>query len=81
MMLILNVGSLMSVSSDKILLMQTGTNIMRSEVISTYVYKIGLINSQFSYSTAIGLFNSVINFVLLFMANFASKKLAKTSLF
>ena len=51
-----------------------------SEVISTFIYKNGIQKGQFSYSTAVGLFNSVINFVLLISANFASKKLTKTSL-
>ena len=80
-MLVLNMGSLLSVGYEKILLMQTGTNAMQSEIISTYVYKIGLLGSQYSYSTAIGLFNSVINFILLIAANFISKKLSDTSLF
>lgn len=71
----------MSVGSEKILLMQTGTNIMQSEIISTYVYKVGLLNAQYSYSTAIGLFNAVINLILLVIANTASKKLSETSLF
>lgn len=81
MMLILSMGSLLNVGYEKVLLMQTGTNAMQSEIISTYVYKIGIMSSQYSYSTAIGLFNSVINFALLIIANFISKKLANTSLF
>ena len=74
MMLIMNVGSLLSVAHDKILLMQAGTNIMQTEIISTYVYKIGVQNAQYSYSTAIGLFNAVVNFALLLLANYISKK-------
>lgn len=81
MMLILNVGNLMSVGYEKILLMQSGMNIMTSEVISTYVYKIGLAGSQYSYATAIGLFNSVINFILLIITNTIAKKTAEISLF
>ena len=81
MMLILNVGNLMSVSYEKILLMQSGMNIMTSEVISTYVYKIGLAGAQYSYATAIGLFNSVINFILLIITNTIAKKTAEISLF
>lgn len=81
MMLILNVGSLMSVGHEKILLMQGGANIMTSEIISTYVYKIGVMSSQYSYATAIGLFNSVINFTLLIITNFIAKKTADIGLF
>lgn len=81
MMLILNVGNLMSVGYEKILLMQSGMNIMTSEVISTYVYKIGLAGAQYSYATAIGLFNSVINFILLIITNTIAKKTAEISLF
>ena len=81
MMLILNVGSLMSVGHEKMLLMQSGMNIMSSEIISTYVYKIGLMSSQYSYATAIGLFNSVINFILLIVTNFIAKKTADIGLF
>lgn len=81
MMLILNIGGLLGVAHDKVLLMQTGTNIMLTEIISTYVYKIGVINAQYSYSTAIGLFNAVINFLLLITANFITKKTTKTGLF
>ena len=81
MMLILNIGSLLGVAHDKVLLMQTGTNIMQTEIISTYVYKIGVAQAQFSYSTAIGLFNSVINFVLLLAANLITKKTTNSGLF
>ena len=81
MMLIMNVGSLLSVAHDKILLMQAGTNIMQTEIISTYVYKIGVQNAQYSYSTAISLFNAVVNFALLLLANYISKKTTKSGLF
>ena len=81
MMLIMNIGNLLSVAHDKVLLMQTGTNIMQSEIISTYVYKMGITNLQYSYSTAIGLFNAVINFVLLLSANYISKKTTDSGLF
>ena len=81
MMLIMNIGNLLSVSHDKILLMQTGTNIMQSEIISTYVNKMGITNVQYSYSTAIGLFNAVINFALLLSANWISKKTTDSGLF
>lgn len=81
MMLIMSIGNLLSVAHDKILLMQTGTNIMQSEIISTYVYKMGINNVQYSYSTAIGLFNAVINFALLLSANYISKKTTDSGLF
>lgn len=68
-MLILNLGGIMSSSFEKVFLMQNSLNIGVSEVISTYVYKIGLQNADYSYSTAIGLFNSVVNFFMLVLAN------------
>ena len=74
--LILAIGGLMSVGHEKVYLMQSATNISVSEIISTYSYKAGLINGQYSYSSAIGMFNSVVNFVLLLIANIASKKLS-----
>ena len=80
LLLILNVGSIMSVGYEKVFLMQNDLNIMSSEVISTYVYKIGLTQQQFSYSAAIGLFNNVINFILLITVNKISAKLSGSSL-
>ena len=79
-MLINQVGHLMSVGFEKVLLMQNSLNAGSSDVISTYTYRSGLINGEFSYSTAIGLFNSVINFILLISVNKISKKLSDTSL-
>jgi ABC-type polysaccharide transport system permease subunit len=81
-MLILNVGKLMNVSHDKVLLMQNNLNLQRSEIISTYVYKIGIATSMpnYSLSTAIGLFNSVISLILVIMVNKIAKKLTETSL-
>lgn len=81
-LLILNVGHLLGASFEMIYLMQNDANIAASEVISTYVYKIGIKSSnQISYSTAIGLFNNVINFILLIIVNTVSKKVTSTSLF
>lgn len=71
---ILNMGNLMSMGYEKILLMQNAINAGASEVISTYVYKVGLVNAQYSFSAAIGVFNSVINLILLFTVNRISKK-------
>lgn len=79
-MLILSCGNIMNVGFEKVYLMQNGMNLDVSEVISTYVYKIGIINTRYSYSAAIGLFNNVINFVLLVIVNKISKKLGDTSL-
>ena len=82
-MLILAIGSLMGVGYEKVLLMQNSINQNYSEIISTYVYKVGLASgvSDFSLSTAIGLFNSVINFILLVAANWAGKHLNGNSVF
>ena len=63
-LLILNVGSFMSVGFEKVFLPQNPLNLESSDVISTYVYRSGLVQGQFSFSVAIGLFNSVINFIL-----------------
>jgi len=79
-LLILQVGSLMSVGYEKVYLMQNATNLTTSEIISTYTYKVGLQDAQYSYSAAIGLFNNVINFVLLVTVNTITKKLSGTAL-
>lgn len=70
-MLILNAGSIMSVGFDKAYLMQNNANLSASEIISTYIYKTGMNNgtAQFSYATAIGLFNSVVNCCMLLAVN------------
>lgn len=81
-LLILNSGQIMNVGFEKVFLMQNNLNISTSEVISTYVYDIGLASSRanFSYATAIGLFNSVINFILIITVNTVSKKATEQSL-
>ena len=79
-MLIMNTGRLMSVGFEKIFLMQNPINQQVSEVIATYVYKIGLVGLNYSFSTAVGLFNSVINLVLLVTVNFIAAKVGETSL-
>lgn len=81
MMLILQTGSLMSVGFEKVYLMQNDVNLDVSEVISTYVYKIGLVQAQFSFSTAVGLMNSVVNCIMLLLVNTISRKLTDTGLF
>lgn len=80
-LLILRAGSLLSVGFEKVLLLQNALNLAGSEIISTYVYKVGLINFQYSYSTAIGLFNTVINIIILILVNALSRRLTKTGLF
>lgn len=82
-MLILAAGNIMNVGYEKILLLQNDLNLSASEVISTYVYKVGLAKGtgDFSLSTAIGMFNSVINFILLVTVNKISKKLNGNGIF
>ncbi|WP_020429018.1 ABC transporter permease [Paenibacillus riograndensis] len=79
-LLILRVGGLLGVGFEKVYLMQNDLNATSSEILSTYVYKIGLLSSQYSFSSAINLFNTVINFILLIMVNQISKKLSENSL-
>ncbi len=79
-LLIMRIGSIMDVGFEKVLIMQRDVTLSVSEVISTFIYKNGIQKGQFSYSTAVGIFNSVINFLLLVGANMISKKTAKTGL-
>lgn len=81
LMFIMSMGSVLSVGYEKAYLMQNTMNTSVSEIISTYTYKIGLLNARYSFSTAIGLFNSVVNFALLMVTNFVMGKLTKTSMF
>ena len=80
-MLILNSGSIMSVGFEKVFLMQNDLNMSESDVISTYVYRAGLINADFSFASAVGLFNSVISFVMVIIINFIARRVGETSLF
>jgi len=79
-LLILNSGNILNIGFEKIYLMQNSMNLPVSEVISTYVYKIGIMSNQISYSSAIGLFNTLINFIFLITVNFISKKISDISL-
>lgn len=79
-LLILNMGYIMSVGFEKAYLMQNGLNLGASEIISTYIYRIGLINADFSFSTAIGLINSLINLVLILSFNKIAKQTGETAL-
>ncbi len=80
-MFILNSGKVMAVGFEKAYLMQTSLNLSASEIIATYVYKRGLLQSQFSFSTAVGLFESVTNLILIVTVNFISKKVTAARLF
>ena len=80
-MFIMSVGGILSVGFEKVFLLQNDLNLGVSNVISTFTYQIGLIGGQFSYSTAIGLFNNIVNIIMLFLANTVLKKVSGTGLF
>ncbi|MDQ0876218.1 putative aldouronate transport system permease protein [Paenibacillus sp. V4I3] len=79
-LLILNAGQIMNVGFEKVYLMQNAINVGASEVISTYVYKMGLVGANFSFSAAVGLFNSIVNLLLLIVVNYVARKNSETSL-
>lgn len=79
-LLILRAGSVLSIGFEKVLLLQNPLNLAGSEIISTYVYKVGLQSYQYSLSTAIGLFNTIVNLLILLTVNWLSKRATKTSL-
>ena len=78
--LILSAGSIMSVGFEKAFLMQNSLNAEVSEIIATYIYKVGLLSGQYGFSTAVGLFNSVINCILLLSVNKIAKKMGHSSI-
>ena len=78
--LILHVGKIMNVSFDRAYLLQNDLNISVSEIIQTYVYKLGIKQAQYSYSSVIGLFNNIVNLILLLIVNTISKKTTDTGL-
>ena len=80
-LLVLRAGNMMNVGFEKVYLMQNNLNAATSEIISTYTYKIGIISAQYSYSTAINLFNTLINLTLLMVVNFTTKRLNGSGLF
>ncbi|MDD6022625.1 MAG: ABC transporter permease subunit [Oscillospiraceae bacterium] len=80
-MLIMRIGGLMNANQEKILLLYNPLIYETSDVIGTFVYRKGLLEADYGYSTAVGLFNSVVNVVLLFVANGVSRKYSETSLF
>jgi putative aldouronate transport system permease protein len=77
---ILKIGQLISVGFEKTFLLQNSLNLDASSIISTYVYEVGITNHKFSYSSAIGLFNNIINVILVVSANTIAKKFSETSL-
>lgn len=83
-MFIMSIGNILSVGFEKVYLMQLATNLSSSEIIATYVYRVSFPEfggiPQFSYATAIGLFNSLVNIIILCLANFVSKKVSDNSL-
>jgi putative aldouronate transport system permease protein len=79
-LLILRIGSLLSVGYEKTLLLYNPATYETADIISTYVYRVGLLEQNWSYSTAIGVINSVVNLVLLVMANMISRRVSETSL-
>ena len=79
LMLIMSAGSLMNVGFEKVWLLQTDLNKATSDVIAVYVYQQGIENAKYSYATAVGLFNTVINIALLFIVNTIAKKAADVS--
>ncbi len=76
-MFILNAGRIISIGYEKVFLMQTPLNLQTSEIISTYVYKVGLIQQDFSYSTAVSLFTNLINLAMLLLVNTVTRRLSR----
>lgn len=79
-MFLFSIGAIMAVSFEKVLLLSNGANFETSDIIATYVYRRGLVSSDFSYATAVGLFNSFIALFFLTVGNKISKKVSETSL-
>jgi putative aldouronate transport system permease protein len=79
-LLILSAGGILGVGFEKIYLMQNARNLTESEVISTYVYKMGLINAQYSFSAAVSFFNTIINFIILVAVNQIARRVSENSL-
>jgi putative aldouronate transport system permease protein len=79
-MLILNIGTIMSVGFEKVFLLYNPLTYETAEVISTYVYNKGLVEMNFSFATAANLFNSVVNLMLVLISNYISRKVTETGL-
>ena len=80
-LLILRVGKLMSLGYEKVLLLYNETTYLTADIISTYVYRRGIQNAEYSFASAVDLFNSVINMALLLIVNAISKRVQGSSLF
>ncbi len=80
-MLIMSFGNVFTVAADKMLLIQNSANLGASEVLTTYVYKIGLIDGQFGFSTAANLFNTLVNVICVLVVNKIADTISGTSLF
>lgn len=80
LLLILNLGKVMSIGFEKVYLMQNALNVSSSEIIATYIYKVGLQNAEYSYSAAVGFFNAIVNLVMLVSVNKIAKNLGQNSL-
>ena len=81
MLLILQFGSLMSVGFEKVYFLTNPRNQSAANIISTYVYQVGMLDHDYGFSTAVGLFNSLVNMILLITVNRISRKVADESLF
>ena len=81
MLLIMNMGSILSVGFEKVYALQNDLNLPVSDIIATYTYRYGIIKSDISYSSAVGLMNSLVNSVLLITVNFITGKLSDNALF
>ncbi len=79
-LLILDVGNLLSVGFEKIYLLQNPLNMEASDVIQTYVYRAGLLEGQYSFSAAVGLFNSIVTLILLIIVNYIARRTTNNSL-
>ena len=79
-LLILRLGQIMNVGYEKTILMYSPATSDTADVIASYVYRVGIIDADYGYSTAINFFNSIVNFIVLFVANTISRKLSETSL-
>lgn len=80
-LLIMRVGSMLGVNFEKVYLLQNNLNLSASEMLPTYVYKLGMVNHNYSFATAAGLVNSVLSVVLVYLANRVSKRITETGLF
>ena len=81
LLLILNMGKMFVIGADKMLLLQTDLNLARSEIIDTYVYKVGIGSAQYGFASAVGIFQNIINLGLVVLTNRIAKRLTDVSLF